>query len=508
VNVLPMQTLLQTISQTSVEQIFNALPAGFIIALFAWFVLRGLKRQNAGTRFAVWFLALIAIASLPLLTQFGQGRARVLPSNLHSAISIPENWALFIFLAWAVGASVAMLRLAVGVWRLRKLRSSCKAIDQTSLDPQVQKALDSIQTPLSKTWLSKARHSTAVPSKARAAAKVFVPKPISIAVSEEIRVPAAIGFWKRTIVLPAWTLRELSPEDLNAILLHEFAHLRRGDDWTNLIQKIVRALFFFHPAVWWIDQRLSMEREMACDDAVLAETGNPHGYATCLVSLLEKSMSRRGWTMAQAAVHRAREASLRLTEILNKNRPAATRVWTPAVGMVGIFSLLCLAAMPHVPKLIAVDAGTTASHAPVLSATLSQPAFTNGASPNEATVVPAFASGAPGVPARLVRTRMDTSAKLTPVKQTAFRSARPEHHLAPAPVAARLSTPTPTPRGQFVEASATSQPETMPQFQTLVFVQTVQYGDSNSPIFVQVWQLTWINRTPAIAAKLPVANSI
>jgi Zn-dependent protease with chaperone function len=493
VNVLPMQTLLQTISRTSVEQIFNALPAGFIIALFAWFVLRGLKRQNAGTRFAVWFLALIAIASLPLLAQFGQGRARVLPSNLHSAISIPENWALFIFLAWAVGASVAMLRLAVGLWRLRQLRSSCKAIDQTSLDPQVQKALDSIQTPLSKTWLSTAQLSTA-----RAAAKVFVPKPISIAVSEEIRVPAAIGFWKRTIVLPAWTLRELSPEDLNAILLHEFAHLRRGDDWTNLIQKIVRALFFFHPAVWWIDQRLSMEREMACDDAVLAETGNPHGYATCLVSLLEKSMSRRGWTMAQAAVHRAREASLRLTEILNKNRPAATRVWTPAVGMVGIFSLLCLAAMPHVPKLIAVDAGTTASHAPVLSATLSQPAFTNGASPNEATVVPA----------RLVRTRMDTSAKLTPVKQTAFRSARPEHHLAPTPVAARLNTPTRTPRERVVEASATSQPETMPQFQTLVFVQTVQYGDSNSPIFVQVWQLTWINRTPAIAAKLPVANSI
>jgi Zn-dependent protease with chaperone function len=502
VNVLPMQTLLQTISRTSVEQIFNALPAGFIIALFAWFVLRSLKRQNAGTRFAVWFFALIAIASLPLLTQFGQGRARVLPSNL-AAISIPENWALFIFLAWAVGASVAMLRLAVGVWRLRKLRSSCKAIDQTSLDPRVQKALDSIQTPLSKTWLSTAQLSTAQLSTAqlstaRAAAKVFVPKPISIAVSEEIRVPAAIGFWKRTIVLPAWTLRELSPEDLNAILLHEFAHLRRGDDWTNLIQKIVRALFFFHPAVWWIDQRLSMEREMACDDAVLAETGNPHGYATCLVSLLEKSMSRRGWTMAQAAVHRAREASLRLTEILNKNRPAATRVWTPAVGMVGIFSLLCLAAMPHVPKLIAVDAGTTASHAPVLSATLSQPAFTNGASPNEATVVPA----------RLVRTRMDTSAKLTPVKQTAFRSARPEHHLAPTPVAARLNTPTRTPRERVVEASATSQPETMPQFQTLVFVQTVQYGDSNSPIFVQVWQLTWINRTPAIAAKLPVANSI
>jgi hypothetical protein len=105
---------------------------------------------------------------------------------------------------------------------------------------------------------------------------------------------------------------------------------------------------------------------------------------------------------------------------------------------------------------------------------------------------------------------MDTSAKLIPVTQAALRSARPGHQLAPTPVAARLNTPTstPMPHERFVEASVTSQPETMRQFQTLVFVQTVQYGDSNSPIFVQVWQLTWINRTPAIAAKLPVANSI
>ena len=129
---------------------------------------------------------------------------------------------------------------------------------------------------------------------------------------------------------------------------HELAHLRRGDDWTNLIQKIVRALFFFHPAVWWIENRLSVEREMACDDAVLAETANPHGYASCLVSLLEKSLAHRlshkQWSMAQAAVHRAREASLRLAQILDTNRPVATRVWRPALGMVGSFSVVCLVA--------------------------------------------------------------------------------------------------------------------------------------------------------------------
>src|SRR5260370_37561886 len=106
--------------------------------------------------------------------------------------------------------------------------------------------------------------------------------------------------------------------------------------------RIVSALFFFHPAVWWIEKRISVEREMACDDAVLAETANPHGYASCLVSLLEKSLGQRRWSMAQAAVHRAHEAALRLAPILDKNRAVGTRVWKPAAGMVRAFFLACL----------------------------------------------------------------------------------------------------------------------------------------------------------------------
>jgi len=76
-------------------------------------------------------------------------------------------------------------------------------------------------------------------------------------------------------------------------LLHEFAHLGRWDDWTNLAQKLVRTIFFFHPAVWWIEKRLSLEREMACDDVVLAETQNPRAYAECL-----SRWPRRAWFVA------------------------------------------------------------------------------------------------------------------------------------------------------------------------------------------------------------------
>src|SRR5262249_19701242 len=140
---------------------------------------------------------------------------------------------------------------------------------------------------------------------------------VRLAVSEQVEVPTAIGFWKPVIVLPTWTLNELTPNELQPILIHELTHLRRRDDWINLFQKLVRAVFFFHPAVWWIDSKLSLEREMACDDAVLASTSNPRAYASCLIDLLEKSCARRGWTMAQAAVHRAKDLSIRITQILD-----------------------------------------------------------------------------------------------------------------------------------------------------------------------------------------------
>ena len=489
-NWLPMQT----VAQISVEHILNVLPAGFVIAFFAWGLLRALRRQNSGTRFAVWFLALLTIAALPFLSVLRGGQALALhsslrpeslrPASLHPAITIPERWALFIFIAWAAGASIAILRLAAGIWRLRRLRRSCTPINPADLDPAVQKTVDTIRGPASSGPYS-------FPFIRRYFKGRFVSAPITIAVSEEVRVPSAIGFGKRMIVLPAWAMRELSAEDLNAVLLHEFAHLRRGDDWTNLIQKIVRALFFFHPAVWWIENRLSVEREMACDDVVLAATANPHGYATCLVSLLEKNLAHRGLVMAQAAVRRAREASLRLAQILNKNRPMATKVWTPAVGMVGIFSAICLAALPHAPQLVAFDHATKNSH-PVYVASASGPGVIKFAN---------FVEREPGEDAR----------RSIAHAHVAGRSVRARS--ASAVINAGLKAG--GRRQRFVEARAidaratadsTADARIAPQFQTLVFINMTQFSP-DAPVLVRVWQVTWITM-PRRAERTPVANSI
>jgi hypothetical protein len=181
---------------------------------------------------------------------------------------------------------------------------------------------------------------------------------VTLCQSDRLRAPTAIGFLKPVVAIPTWALHELSATELNSILIHELAHLRRRDDWTNLAQQILKALLFFHPAVWWIQNQLALEREMACDDAVLAETTNPRGYAQCLVSVAEKSFVRRGVALAQAIVTRMRQTSLRVSRILDVNRSGATRVWKPALYSVAAFFVVCLVSLRHAPELVAFDDAT------------------------------------------------------------------------------------------------------------------------------------------------------
>jgi hypothetical protein len=174
---------------------------------------------------------------------------------------------------------------------------------------------------------------------------------------------------KPLIVLPGWVMRELSTDELNQILLHELAHLRRWDDWTNLAQKVVRALCFFHPAVWWIEKKVSLEREMACDDAVIAETASPRAYAECLAHLAEGTLLQRSLALAQAALGRIHQISVRMARILDMNRPAtAGRSWKPAVSMVAGFAIVSVLGISKAPRLIAFrDSPATPVASPMIA---------------------------------------------------------------------------------------------------------------------------------------------
>jgi beta-lactamase regulating signal transducer with metallopeptidase domain len=105
--------------------------------------------------------------------------------------------------------------------------------------------------------------------------------------SAAVEVPTVIGWLRPVVLLPAATLTGLSTEQMEMILAHELAHVRRNDFFVNLMQAVVETLLFYHPAVWWISNRIRVEREHCCDDVAVSVTGNALVYARALTRLEE-----------------------------------------------------------------------------------------------------------------------------------------------------------------------------------------------------------------------------
>ncbi len=100
-------------------------------------------------------------------------------------------------------------------------------------------------------------------------------------------VPTVIGWLKPTVLLPMSALAGLSPLQVEAILAHELAHVRRHDYFVNLLQTLLETLLFYHPAVWWVSGQVRVERENCCDDLAVSLCGDPVVYASALADLEE-----------------------------------------------------------------------------------------------------------------------------------------------------------------------------------------------------------------------------
>jgi len=472
---------LHFVAQMSVERLLNGLGEGVVIALFAWLLLRLIGRRNSGTRFAVWFCALVAISVVPFVVASSAGATAIV--HRAAAFTMPRAWSLYLFGAWAAIALLGLARVAAGLWHLRVIRMSCAPVEGLPLDAAVARALKESR------------------------------RGIEICASDMLRVPTAVGFFKPAVALPAWARRELSPGELNAVVLHEVAHLRRWDDWTNLAQKILRALFFFHPAVWWVENRLSLEREMACDDMVLAQTANARAYAECLVSLAEKNLLQRGIALAQAAVGRVRQTSLRVLQILDAGRPSAVSVWKPAPWLVAGFSLACLVSAAHAPKLVAFgDANTTPPQLSAATGTLA-----SDSQPFVPRVVPAsFVSHEGDTGFANSGARKSNSSATVHGRRGASRASKvgaPRFNRQTVePAAGRVSRtvqranhePQRSNPVRLVRTSATeSQPMAVPQEAVFVFVQGQQFGDGPVVWHVSIWRLTVNPQTaPQVAPEV------
>lgn len=304
----------------------DALAEGSLICLLAALFLRLVRRQNAATRFAVWFSALVAVSALPWVGGTWMHMGAAASDSRHAAMTLPDSFALYFLAVWSVVAVWFGIGIGRALWHLSVLRRNSVPVDLTGLDPIVRETVQ--------------RHGAN--------------RRIELCTSELVQVPTAVGLLKPVILVPSWILRELSADELNQILLHELAHFRRWDDWTNLAQQIVKAIFFFHPAVWWIDKKIAVEREMACDDAVLAETRRPRAYAECLARLAERSFVRRSVALAQAALGKMRQTSARLAQILDVNRPSpSSPSWVVPASLILALAIGCGMLYSRAPRLVA-----------------------------------------------------------------------------------------------------------------------------------------------------------
>jgi beta-lactamase regulating signal transducer with metallopeptidase domain len=343
------------LAAVALERLLYCLTGGIALGAVIWMVLRLLPGKNSRTRFAVWFSTLVAVALMPLMA-FESPLRSLLPGGSapsHALIAIPVSWAEYIVLAWGAMAMIGVARVLAGIWQLRRLRrdlgQGCVLFEVGGLSGAAQARI----------------------------AEVSRRRGVSILVSPEVQVPTAIGFFNPAIVIPAWLPEESAGTELECVLLHELAHLEHWDDWSNLVQKLIKAVLFFHPAVWWMERKLSLDREMACDDAVLAQTPNPRVYAECLARVAEKRFLRRQIALAQAAVDRVKQLSSRVARILSSDGNHSTRLWKPAIPMVVGVAAICGVSTFRTTELVRVTERQSAKP-PAVSSTLQIPLLKSG----------------------------------------------------------------------------------------------------------------------------------
>lgn len=197
--------------------------------------------------------------------------------------------------------------------------------------------------------------------------------------SNEVSSPCILGFLSPRLLLPKWMVGDMSSFDLRQIALHEAEHLRRGDDWLNLIVQFGMVLSPLNPFLLWLAKRIDTERELAVDAAVVAHTNQPLAYASCLTRLAEQRLQRGRLRLALAAWERKSELVRRVHVLLHHTSAWTRRQSTGAAVSVAAVVLLAAGAIAHAPWSVAVQVDTTAVMAPQESASVAPGQFADRA---------------------------------------------------------------------------------------------------------------------------------
>ncbi|MEM6270664.1 MAG: M56 family metallopeptidase [Bacteroidota bacterium] len=281
-NLIPAP-LAETIGTTLMHSLWELAAVALVLLI----VLQIVPRKSARTRYHLGVAAMLLMLVLPIATFFtvyqpaveaaeplpdismmlGNGQileleehfaAREAPVSFFAGITnfFNANAHLF-FLLWIAGALFFTGRFVIGYVQVQRLRR----LNTQPVPPEVVAAL------------------------ARLKVKLGLNRAVRILQSGSVDTPMVIGALRPVVLLPFGLLSGLTPEQVECILAHELAHIRRWDYLVNIFQSFVEIVLFFHPAIWWVSHLVREERENCCDETVLALKHNNIVYARALLNL-------------------------------------------------------------------------------------------------------------------------------------------------------------------------------------------------------------------------------
>jgi TonB family protein len=265
-----MTAIAQALSAALLDFVWQGLLAAFLL----WTALFLLKKRSPRARYAASCVALAVMAALPVVTACLVYTAPALVGQTHWSARVPldppaampgpavspfawaawlARWALPL---WSCGVLLFSLRL---VWASRQI---------SALRRQAKPA-----------------EAAVLAIVAGLQARLKLARPVRVLVSAVADCPSVVGWIKPVVLLPAATVLGLTPQQLEAVLAHELAHILRYDYLVNMMQTVAETLLFYHPAVWWASARIRHERELCCDDLAVDSCGDALCYARALTRL-------------------------------------------------------------------------------------------------------------------------------------------------------------------------------------------------------------------------------
>lgn len=328
-----LENAFQSFSNVAAPVAATALWQGVAVVSCLAIGLRLIPRIAAQHRFLLWSTSCAALVSLPFISLLAGRSGFVIapvastPLSVAAAqpwLQLDQHWSLLIASLWIVASAVLVIDLVLHSLRLRKLWTRAIPVD--------------------------AQIPAAVSAKT---SSLFRRRAAQICTTHDLDRPSVIGFFAPRILIPDWLLERLTPTELDQIVLHETEHLHRFDDWTNLLQKVCLIFFPMNPSLWWIDRRLSKEREMACDEAVIRITRAPRVYAACLASLAERGLQHRTEALSLGAWNRRSDLVHRVHSILQRHRELRPAVARSLLAVLGCTLLAVAAELAQCPQFIA-----------------------------------------------------------------------------------------------------------------------------------------------------------